>query len=331
MDLVCLGEALIDFVSVESGVSVGESSGFLKSPGGAPANVAVGAAKLGMRSAFLGKVGDDPFGIYLRDTFAKHGVDVSGMRLDPDHRTGLAFVSLQNNGERSFCFFRNPSADMMYHPADVDNEIIRRAKIFHFGSISMIEEPGYSATLAAVETARQAGLLISYDPNLRPLLWPDLNRAQLNILQTISTTQILKISDEELAFLFGDVTPQNGLNLIMGRYPNLLLAVITLGENGCVWATKDGKRGSECGNRVDSIDTTGAGDGFVAGLLTQLVAYHTEPEHMLSLDAAELKRIFAFACGVGAMCTTIRGAIPSMPTLDQVEQFLSLQMIPNHR
>ena len=164
MSVVCFGELLIDFVALESGVTVGEASGFQKAPGGAPANVAVAVSRLGYPSAFLGQVGDDPFGHHLADVLAADDVDVSGLKFSTEARTALAFVSLAAGGERSFSFYRNPSADMLMTPADVDLSVIDRASIFHFGSITLIDEPAKSATLAALQHALDQGLTISYDP-----------------------------------------------------------------------------------------------------------------------------------------------------------------------
>src|SRR5688572_3112966 len=172
MSVVCLGELLIDFVATESGVTVGEASGFLKKPGGAPANVAVAVKRLGNPSAFLTQVGDDPFGHYLAGVLDAEGVDTRGVRFSSAARTALAFVSLASDGDRSFMFYRHPSADMLMQPQDINLDVIDAGSIFHFGSITLISEPSRSATIYAVEYARSRGKLISYDPNLRLALWP---------------------------------------------------------------------------------------------------------------------------------------------------------------
>src|SRR5512136_3126909 len=177
-DVIACGELLIDFVSTESGVTLGQAPGFQKAPGGAPANVAVGVARLGYRAGFLGQVGDDDFGHFLAETVAEAGVDVGGLLFSPAARTALAFVSLRSDGERSFMFYRHPSADMLWRPEDVNREYVSSTRIFHHGSISLINEPSRSATLAAVEYARAGGALISYDPNLRLALWPSPDAAR---------------------------------------------------------------------------------------------------------------------------------------------------------
>jgi fructokinase len=170
-DVVACGELLIDFVSTESGVTLAEAPAFKKAAGGAPANVAVGLARLGYRAGFLGQVGDDDFGHFLADTLGQAGVDTNGLRFTGAARTALAFVSLRSDGERSFVFYRHPSADMLWRPEDVNAAYAGSTRIFHYGSISLIGEPSRSATLAALGYARNAGALISYDPNLRLALW----------------------------------------------------------------------------------------------------------------------------------------------------------------
>ncbi len=264
MSVVSLGELLIDFVALESGVTVGEASGFVKAPGGAPANVAVAIARLGMPSAFLGQVGDDPFGHFLADVLHKEGVDVSGLRFSDQARTALAFVSLRADGERSFMFYRHPSADMLMTPADVALDVIDRAKVFHFGSITMIGEPSRSATLAAVRRAQERDLLISYDPNLRLSLWPSAEAARAGMLIGFDYAHVVKISDEELEFLTG------GQDVAALWRDNLRLIVVTHGAGG---STAHTRRESYHvpGFKVQAVDTTGAGDGFMAGLLVRLL------------------------------------------------------------
>ena len=333
-EVVCLGEALIDFVALESGVGVGEASGFVKAPGGAPANVAVGVAKLGRSSAFLGKVGDDPFGRFLAQTFAEAGVDTSGMVFDPYHRTGLAFVSLATNGERDFCFFRNPSADMTYTPEELDHDRITAGKIFHYGSITLIEEPARTTTLAAIETARQAGLLLSYDPNLRPPLWSDLAIARNGILEAMPFADMVKVSEEELAFLMGSeaMLPTSEVpeaetagyaKRLLQRFPNITLLAVTRGHRGSAWWRRDGLHGSSEGRTVQAVDTTGAGDGFVAGLLVGLLERDwTSATALANLDQTALESLFHVANAVGALTSTRKGAIPALPTTVELKAFL---------
>ncbi len=307
MGVVSFGELLIDFVARETGVTVGEASGFDKKPGGAPANVAVAVAKLGQRSAFLGQVGNDPFGHYLDGVLSAEGVDTSGLRFSETARTALAFVSLRADGERSFVFYRHPSADMIMRPEDVAFDLIDGQDIFHYGSLTLISEPGRSATLAAVEYARSRGLTISYDPNLRLSLWEDAETARAGLLSGLDYAHIVKVSDEELVFLTGDDDPaplwRDGMRMI----------VVTHGAGGATLHTHN-QIITAPGFRVNAVDTTGAGDGFVAGFLICLLENGLETNAL----AASLR----FANAVGAIATTARGAIPALPTRAQVEAFL---------
>jgi fructokinase len=310
MSVVCMGELLIDFVALESGVTVGEASGFVKAPGGAPANVCVAVARLGIPAAFVGQVGDDPFGHHLADVLRRDGIDVSGLRFSAEARTMLAFVSLGPDGERSFSFYRNPSADMLMRPEDVAYDVIDRARIFHYGSISLIEEPSRSAMLAALRHARAKGLLISYDPNLRLSLWRSAQDAKAGMLEGLEFANILKVSEEELEFLTGghDVAPL--------WHDALKLIVVTRGSGGSSAYTRT-RRVDAPGYAVQAVDTTGAGDGFVAGMLAGIL------EH--GIDDAPLPTLLRFANAVGAIATTQKGAIPALPTRAAVEAFLANQ------
>ena len=313
-DAICLGELLIDFVPTVTGTSLIEAPAFKKAPGGAPANVAVGLARLGTPSAFMGKVGDDPFGLFLASTLTEAGVDVGPLRFSSDARTALAFVSLRADGEREFMFYRHPSADMLFTPEEVDAEAIRRAKLLHYGTISLIGEPSRSATLHAIDLAREAGCLISCDPNLRLALWPDRTAARDGLLLGIAKAQVVKLSDEELRFLTGSDDPAAAREQLW--HDGLDLMVVTLGSAGCVYFTPDAD-GVVVGFVVEAIDATGAGDGFVAGLLHGLLANRGVTE-----DEARLRELCRFANAVGALTTLERGAIPALPPLERVRAFL---------
>lgn len=308
MGIVCFGELLIDFVALESGVTVGEASGFQKAPGGAPANVAVAAARLGCSSAFIGQVGGDPFGHYLAGVLKAEQVNIQGLRFLDEARTALAFVSLAEGGERSFVFFRHPSADMLMRPEDVDLSVIDQGRIFHFGSITLISEPSRAATLAAVEHARSKNLRISYDPNLRLALWPDAQTARRLILEGLDYAHIVKVSDTEVEFLTGSSDVHS-----LWRDQTEFIAV-THGARGATIFTR-GSNYYMPGFPVASIDTTGAGDAFIAGMLVELIAHGDDyPEH--------LNEILRFANAAGALTTTRRGAIPALPSRTAVENFL---------
>jgi fructokinase len=313
-DVVCMGELLIDFVPTESGISLQDASTFEKAPGGAPANVAVGLARLGVSSAFMGKVGDDEFGSFLAQTLEENGVDTTPLVFSKEARTALAFVSLTADGERDFMFYRHPSADMLFEPAEVDSAAIRQAKVFHYGSISLIGEPSRSATLHAVRLAQDAGLMISYDPNLRLPLWPEEEAARKGMMLGWEHAQIIKASAEELLYLTGERDLARSVKKLW--HPALRLLVITMGRDGCHYFTETLDRHVP-GFEVDSIDTTGAGDGFIAGLLMGLVH---QPDTWK--DETVLEKTIVFANAVGALTTTKRGAIPALPTLDAVSELI---------
>lgn len=324
-DVICLGEALIDFIPLESGVSLMDVSGFKKAPGGAPANVAAGLAKLGNSSAFVGKVGDDAFGRFLERTFADAGVDVSRMLYDASARTGLAFVSLSAAGVPEFMFYRNPSADMLLTAEELDGEFIRSARAFHYGSITLISEPSKSATEAAIHHASEAGLLISYDPNLRRPLWPSEAHAKREMLGAMVHPHVVKLSEEELAFL-SDTSDQSDLSDLSERlldaYPNLKLVAVTLGAEGCYFRTAKAE-GAVPSFKVEVVDTTGAGDGFVAGMLSRLLDLVPGSEEIEALKAEDLHGVFRFANAVAGLTTTKRGAITALPSRPEVEEMLS--------
>src|SRR5436190_337048 len=326
--VVCLGEALIDFVADTAGVSLAECPGFRKAPGGAPANVAVGLARLGVPASFVGKVGDDPFGRFLRDTFAEAGVDTGPMILSSEARTGLAFVSLMANGERDFMFYRNPSADMLLRWDEVAESRFAGARVLHHGSITLIGEPSRTATIVAAANAREAGCLVSYDVNLRLPLWESEAAAREGIKDGLTGVHLIKVSEEEGEFLFDTRTPEEtAAKLLLG---GARLVVVTRGAAGvyCRWwlgTARNERQGlqelSVPGFSVDAVDTTGAGDGFVAALLAGVLA---EPA-LEEIPPERMQAILTLANAVGALTCTRKGAIPALPTRAEVERFLAEQ------
>ncbi|RVW35795.1 Fructokinase-2 [Vitis vinifera] len=341
--ILSFGEMLIDFVPTVSGVSLAEAPGFLKAPGGAPANVAIAVTRLGGRSAFVGKLGDDEFGHMLAGILKENGVRGDGITFDVGARTALAFVTLRADGEREFMFYRNPSADMLLKPEELNLELIRsilgivygvkfqhrgfsygaaeechslacacfhaiawRAKVFHYGSISLIVEPCRSAHLRAMEVAKEAGALLSYDPNLRLPLWPSAEEAREQIMSIWEKAEVIKVSDVELEFLTGSdkVDDETALSL---WHPGLKLFLVTLGEKGCRYYTKN-FHGAVEGFHVKTVDTTGAGDSFVGALLCKIV----DDQSVLE-DEARLREVLKFANACGAITTTKKGAIPALP------------------
>jgi len=316
--VVSFGEALIDFVPTVSGVTLLEALEFTKAPGGAPANVAVALARLGVSAGFVGQVGDDAFGHFLAQTLVDDGVDTAALRFSNKARTALAFVSLREDGEREFMFYRHPSADMLFGPADVDLDYMQSARLFHFGSITLIGEPSRSATLLATRAAKEAGLLISYDPNLRINLWEGPEAARAGIMTGWPLANVIKVSEEELEFLTGQAPQDVSILSDLGRlcHPGLRIVVITLGKEGCRYVTSN-FGGDVPGFAVDTVDTTGAGDGFLAGLLRGLLAHP-----MAHLNEDRLREICRYGNAVGALTTTERGAIPALPPAERVDEFL---------
>ncbi|XP_061374766.1 probable fructokinase-4 isoform X2 [Gastrolobium bilobum] len=275
--IVSFGEMLIDFVPTVSGVSLAEAPGFIKAPGGAPANMAIAVARLGGKAAFVGKLGDDEFGHMLAGILKENGVRADGITFDEGARTALAFVTLRADGEREFMFYRNPSADMLLKPEELNLELIRSAKVFHFGSISLIVEPCRSAHLKAMEVAKEAGCLLSYDPNLRLPLWPSAEEARLQIMSIWEKADLIK------------------------------LLLVTLGEHGSRYYTKN-FHGSVDAYHVNAVDTTGAGDSFVGALLSKIV-----DDQSILEDEPRLREVLKFANACGAITTTKKGAIPALP------------------
>ncbi|KDP22350.1 hypothetical protein JCGZ_26181 [Jatropha curcas] len=315
--VVCFGEMLIDFVPTVGGVSLAEAPAFKKAPGGAPANVAVCISRLGGSSAFIGKLGDDDFGYMLADILKQNNVDNSGVRFDSSARTALAFVTLRADGEREFLFFRHPSADMLLHESELDINLLEQARIFHYGSISLIAEPCRSAHLAAMRIAKNSGSILSYDPNLRLALWPSADAAREGIMSIWEQADVIKISEEEITFLTGGDDPNDDKVVLKKLFhPNLKLLIVTEGSEGCRYYTKEFK-GRVASVQVKPVDTTGAGDAFVGGILSSLAA-----DTSVLKDEKRLREALLFANACGAVTVTERGAIPALPTREDVLKLL---------
>jgi fructokinase len=313
-EVICLGELLIDFIPVVTGMDLISTPAFKKAAGGAPGNVAVGLQQLGIDTGFIGKVGDDPFGHFLIKALSDKGVDTTSVLYSEEARTGLAFVSLKADGDREFMFYRHPSADMLLCADEIDDDAIKAAKVLHIGSITLIDDPVRRATLHAIDVAIEAGCLISYDPNFRPALWPDEAAAKEGLLLGLSKANIVKMSEDEVEFLTGISDLEEAKNRLW--HDKLELMVITRGSNGCCYFTSK-HRGEVDGFKVNAIDATGAGDGFVAGLLQGILK---KPECIN--NPASLKALCRFANAVGAITTTERGGIPALPNFETVESFI---------
>jgi fructokinase len=324
IDLVCLGEFLIDMFPAELGRSLVEVSAFHPKPGGAPANVAVAASRLGANSAFIGKVGDDLFGHFLAGVLVREGVETRGMRYDRQARTTMAIIAMPDENTAEFVFYRNPGADMLLQAAELDRDLLSRTRALHFGSLSLTDEPVRGATLEAIKVASDAGALISYDVNYRPTLWRDPGEALEQAMAMLPLVNLLKVNEVELALLSGreDLDPSDHAQLaaagrkLLEYGPDLV--VVTLGPDGSFFQVAAGGE-YVAPFRVKAVDAVGCGDAFVAGLLTRLVVGH-EWRDRLSPD--RLRDILRYANAVGALTSLTQGAIPALPTADRVDQFL---------
>jgi sugar/nucleoside kinase (ribokinase family) len=314
-DVTAVGELLIDFTP--AGLSVHSHPLYEQNPGGAPANVLACLSRLGHKTAFIGKVGDDIFGKSLAGVLSDAGIDCRALTTTDQCHTTLAFVHLNEQGDRSFSFYRNPGADIMLTPADIPSDLIDQTRIFHFGSVSMTADPARSATLAAVYKAVSAGCLISYDPNLRLMLWPTAEEARTTILAAMPSVDMLKISEEELLFLTGETDLAAGAAWFFARY-GISLVLITLGPRGAFAATRHAAAVHPA-YAVHTIDTTGAGDAFTGAFLDRLLRGGGA---LADLSEDDLKHYLAFANAAGSLATTKTGAIPAMPALDEIEDCL---------
>jgi len=321
-NVICLGELLIDFCAGEQDVSLAEAKTFVKAPGGAPANVAVGVVRLGLSAGFIGAVGDEPFGHYLEGVVAGGGVDTSHLAKVDGVRTTLAFVAARSDGRKDITFYRNPGADMVLAESHVEAAYLASAECLHFGSISRIDTSPRAATDKARRLAAEAGAMITYDLNWRPSLWPDADAAKARILEGFEGTTVAKVADEEWAFVFGTEDFDEGAATLLDA--GVELVVRSEGEKGATFATC-AARGHLDPFAVDVVDTLGAGDGFMACLIVELLAHWRGGIRPGGLDAAELTRILRRANAAGALTCTRTGAIPALPTAAEVDAFLASQ------
>ena len=312
-DIVALGELLIDFT--DRGLSDAGMRLFEQNPGGAPANMLAAAARLGERTAFIGKVGDDMHGRFLRDTLTAAGIDVTGLVLSPDVFTTLAFVALDDRGERHFSFARKPGADTCLRPDELPAPLLSSARVLHVGSLSLTDEPARSATFAAVEAAKRAGAVISYDPNYRAALWPD-EAAAAQMRSMVPYADVMKLSDEETLLLTGAAEPEEAAHRLLAQ--GVSCVAVTLGERGALVAVAGGMQ-TVPAFASDPVDTTGAGDGFWGGFLHRMLTLDKRPAALTVADAADCAR---WGNTTAALCITRRGGIPAMPALGDVQALL---------
>lgn len=312
-DVIALGELLIDFTM--NGTSGQGNQMFEACPGGAPCNVLAMLNKLGKKTAFIGKVGKDQFGIMLKHTLEQAGINTDYLYMDSEVHTTLALVHTLENGDRDFSFYRNPGADMMLTEDEVDAEFLKKGKLFHFGTLSMTHEGIRKATKKALKAAKEAGMMISFDPNLRPPLWDTMENAKEQIRYGMGYCDILKISDNEIQFITGKEDYDEGVKMLEEEY-HIPLILLTMGADGSR-AYYKGMR-VECGGfSCDTIETTGAGDTFCGSALSYLVDHGLD-----QLTEENLKEMLTFANAAAAIITTRKGAIRSMPEREEVENLI---------
>ncbi|MBQ4482606.1 MAG: carbohydrate kinase [Lachnospiraceae bacterium] len=320
-DVVAMGELLIDMTN--NGKSEQGNAMYEANPGGAPCNVLAMLKKLGHEVAFIGKVGDDIFGAELRGVLQDIGIDTKGLVTDKEVRTTLAFVKTFEDGDRDFSFYRNPGADMMLKKEEIDDDLLKNTGIFHFGTLSMTHEGVREATLHAVKTAKDAGALISFDPNLREPLWKSLDEAKEQVLSGMSYCDILKISDNEIQWLTGEEDYTEGVKKIYEKF-DIPLITVSLGKEGsrAYYKKEDEKDGFLMVEvppflQKNTIETTGAGDTFGGCVLHYILE-----KGLKGLTASDLEEMIRFANGAASIITTRRGALRVMPEKEEVEELV---------
>lgn len=310
-DVATLGEILIDFTCV--GTNDQGQTLFAQNPGGAPANVAVAVSRLGGRSAFLGKAGNDMHGAFLRSVLKREGVDASGLVLDDDFFTTLAFVNVDENGERTFSFARKPGADTQFREQEVKLDILDHTTLFHVGSLSVSDQPSRDTTFFALKRAKGHGSMISYDPNYRASLWHSETAAVRQIRGLVPFVDLIKLSEEETWLTTGRSDPEQAAQWLLGR--GVKVVAITLGNRGAYLCNREGALVVP-GFAVEAADTNGAGDSFWAAFLYRVAKSGKRAEE---LTLEELREIARFANAAASLCVQRPGAIPAMPTLEEVQ------------
>ena len=315
-DVTALGELLIDFApkdTNEAGYPVLSAN-----PGGAPGNFLAALNKYGCSTAMIGKVGEDMFGRLLLGTLREAGIETRGIVVDPDQFTTMAFVSLDASGNRDFSFARKPGADTCLREGEIDRELLLGSRVFHFGTLSLTDDPAKTATERAVALAKEKGLLISVDPNLRKPLWRTMDEARAAIEWSLRQADIVKISDEEIEFMW-DLTPEEGARKLLDEY-GVSLVYATLGPKGCLVANRNGSAIVESPKGIRVVDTTGAGDIFGGSAMSRFLKLGKAPTDLTVEEMAEITR---FACTAASLSTQTHGGISSVPELEEVEKKLA--------
>lgn len=314
-DVTALGELLIDFT--ENGISSQGNPLLEANPGGAPCNVLAMLERLGKKTAFIGKVGKDMFGNQLRNAVEEVGIDTRNLVVDEEVHTTLAFVHTYPDGDRDFSFYRNPGADMMLKKEEVQEDLIRNSRIFHFGTLSSTHEGVKEATRHAIDVAKDAGCIVTFDPNLRPPLWSSLDDAKAEIEYGMTKCDVLKISDNEVEFMFGTTDYDKGAAMIREKF-NIPLVLITMGKDGSRAYYKDLRVEAAPFLQENTIETTGAGDTFCASTLNYVLEHGLE-----DLTEENLKELLTFANAAASLITTRKGALRVMPSRQEVLDFIA--------
>ncbi|SEN37444.1 fructokinase [Mesobacillus persicus] len=317
--LFSIGEVLIDFIPHEKGVALKDVVSFERAPGGAPANVAAAVAKYGQKSAMISKLGKDAFGDFLVEKLEEAGVETDKIYRTEEANTALAFVSLKENGERDFSFYRNPSADLLLDEEEVHSAWFEAGDLLHFCSVDLVESPMKQAHKKAIAAVSEAGGLVSFDPNVRLPLWKRAEDCRSAILEFLPLADIVKVSDEELEFITGIKDEGKAIqSLFVGK---VKAVVYTKGADGADLYLK-GDKFESSGFSVEPVDTTGAGDAFIGGLLYQLLELQANPGNVEEVLQNHQANILQFANASGALTTTGKGAISALPTLEQIRALI---------
>lgn len=317
--VICIGEALIDFIPCEKGVALKDVNNFFRVPGGAPLNVAATVSKLGGKSKILTKLGQDAFGDTIMETVKKLGVDVSSVIRTNIANTALAFVSLKENGERDFSFYRNPSADMLLDEEEIKKEHFNKGDILHFCSVSLIDAPIKKAHIKAINYCIENNGIVSFDPNIRLPLWKSRDECRKAVLEFLPKAHIVKISDEELEFITGIKDEKTALNSLFKG--NISVVIYTKGGEGAELIKKDKKVSSQ-GFKVKVEDTTGAGDSYIGSFLYQIANNELSVKDILELEDEKIKDMLKFSNATAALVVSKKGAIAALPKKEEVDKFI---------
>ncbi|WP_341201355.1 carbohydrate kinase [Planomicrobium okeanokoites] len=318
-NLFSIGEILIDFIPHQKGIALKDVAAFTRVPGGAPANVAAAVAKFGGTASLITKLGEDAFGAFLLEQMTEFGVRTDKIVRTKEANTGLAFVSLRENGERDFSFYRNPSADLLLKESEIDEDWFQQGDFLHFCSVDLVESPMKYAHLKAIGAAKARGGIISFDPNVRLPLWENPEDCRKTILDFIPMAHIVKISDDELEFITGTADESKAIaSLFKG---DVQAVVLTKGAEGADLYAGNHKY-SSAGYSVEVEDTTGAGDAFTGGFLYQLLNLDTRQDNLEAVLSEHHQELLAFANASGALVTTGKGALSALPTKEQVLQLM---------